>query len=161
MSFLVRHRAGAPARVETPTVDILQRSINDMFDDFWSGTPLSRRWDEAARPMADFNPRMDVKETDKTFEVMAELPGVKKEEIQLSLADNTLTMRGEKKSERKEEKAGWHRTECSYGSFYRAVEFPTPVDEEKVRADYKDGVLTVTVEKSVESVKKMRKIDIR
>jgi HSP20 family protein len=159
MSFLIRRRANVPARPETQAVDSLQQSINEMFNDFWTGAPLAKRWEGAGS--TDYVPQLDLKETATTFEVFAELPGVKKEEIELNLQDNTLTLKGEKRFEKKEEKEGWHRIERSYGAFHRTIEFPSEIDEEKVRADFKDGILTVTVEKASDHVRKNRKIEIR
>jgi HSP20 family protein len=93
-------------------------------------------------------PSLDIKETKEELVVTADLPGMKKEEIQLKVENGTLSLSGERKIEEKKDEEGWHRVERSYGSFYRSIALPQGVDESKVRAEYKDGVLKVSIPKS-------------
>ncbi|MEW5914640.1 MAG: Hsp20/alpha crystallin family protein [Thermodesulfobacteriota bacterium] len=92
-------------------------------------------------------PAVDFKETDKGYELTAEVPGLKPEEIEVSLHGDVLVLTGEKKDEHTEDKEGYHLEERTYGSFYRAFRLPEEVDVEKLEAVHKDGVLRVTLPK--------------
>jgi HSP20 family protein len=94
------------------------------------------------------NASMNVSETEKELRVTAELPGVTEQDIDVSLDDDVLTIRGEKKFERKDEKEIYHFVECSYGTFQRSLRLPFPVDPEQVQASFENGVLTVMVPKT-------------
>ena len=82
---------------------------------------------------------------------MAELPGLKRDHVKISLTDNVLTLRGEKKSEQDRETGSWHQVERAYGVFERSFQLTCPVDASKVKAKFEDGVLTITLPKSEES----------
>lgn len=111
----------------------------------WMGQMLSPRF--TAEPM-NWVPEVDLVDTDGEFVLTAEVPGMKKDEIEIDIQDNVLTLRGEKK-ETKEHESKHHRyLERRYGSFERSFSLPRSVDAEKVKADYKDGVLTVHLAKS-------------
>jgi HSP20 family protein len=109
----------------------------------------------------NFMPKIEVEETDKQYLVSAELPGLKEEEIDLTLRDNVLIIEGEKKSEKKEEKKGIYKTEFSYGSFYRAIPFRSEVEDKSVDASYQDGILKVALAKKNEGKESSRKIQIK
>ena len=94
------------------------------------------------------NASMNVSETDKEIRITAELPGVTEQDIDISLDDDVLTIRGEKKFERKDDKENFHFVERSYGTFQRSLRLPFPVDPEQVQASFENGVLTVTVPKT-------------
>ncbi len=98
----------------------------------------------------EWAPVVDMSETKDEMIVRAEVPGMAKEDITVTLQDNVLTMRGEKKEEKRELDATFHRIERSYGSFVRSFALPTLVQVEKVVAAYKDGVLTVSLPKAEE-----------
>ena len=98
----------------------------------------------------EWAPVVDMSETKDEMIVRAEVPGMAKEDITVTLQDNVLTLRGEKKEEKRELDATFHRIERSYGSFVRSFTLPTLVQVEKVVATYKDGVLTVTLPKAEE-----------
>ena len=95
-------------------------------------------------------PMVDVTETKDEIVVRAEVPGMSREDITVTLQDNVLTLRGEKKQEKTEKEAAFHRLERSYGSFVRSFTLPTLVQADKVKAAYKDGVLTITLPKAEE-----------
>ena len=99
-----------------------------------------------------WSPMVDVCEDKDNVLVRADLPGLNKEEIDLSILGNTLTIKGEKKSETEVDEENYHRVERSYGLFQRTVELPSDVDQDKVDASYKDGVLEVKLPKK-EAVK--------
>ena len=105
-----------------------------------------------------FAPVVDVYETDNEVVVKAELPGVKKENIEVSIKDNSLCIRGEKKEDREEKTETYHRVERTYGRFERVIGLPTDVKVESARAEFKDGVLEIRIPK-VEGAKE-RKINI-
>ncbi len=98
-----------------------------------------------------FVPKVDVKETEEAIEITAEVPGLKPEDIELTLTGDVLTLKGEKKNEREDKKEGYHLVERSYGSFQRSFRLPVEVDRAKLAATHKDGVLTVTLPKAGES----------
>ena len=109
-------------------------------------------------PLTGWAPALDVQEDKDTFNVRVELPGLKREDIDVSLQDGALVISGERKSEKIEEGVSVHRQERYYGKFQRALTLPEPVAASKVKADYKDGVLTVTLPKTEEA--KPKKIDV-
>jgi HSP20 family protein len=126
-------------RLQSNPFSVLQQEIDRLFDGF------SQNFREF--PPRDMMPKMDVGETDKEIEITAELPGLEEKDIQLNLADNVLTIRGEKKNEREETKRDYHLVERSYGSFTRAVQLPDGVNGDGIKAVMAKGVLKVTVPK--------------
>jgi len=109
-------------------------------------------------PLRAWAPALDVREDKDNFIIRAELPGLKREEIDVLLQDGALVISGERKFEKAEESTEVHRQERYYGKFQRALTLPEPVAADKVKADYKDGVLTVTLPKTEEA--KPKKIDV-
>jgi HSP20 family protein len=123
----------------------LQREIDRLFDDFTRGFPSFST--TAGSGGQELLPAMDVTETDTEIELTAELPGLEEKDVQINLADNVLTIRGEKKSERDEKTKDYRVVERSYGSFYRTLELPAGVDPDKIKASIAKGVLKVVVPK--------------
>ncbi len=105
-------------------------------------------------------PSVDVRENDTEIVVEAELPGMEQDDVDISLRDGVLTVKGEKKSERVEDRDDVHVAERSYGSFSRSFRLPETVDEENVAAALDNGVLRVTLPKRAEAVKAEKKIKI-
>lgn len=134
----------------------LQRQVNSLFEDMFRGVPALPE-----RGAFALEPSIDLKETDDAVEVEAELPGVDKEDIEVTLEDGTLTIKGEKKVEKEESKAGYYMSERRYGSFFRSVGLPPGVDVEKISADFSNGVLTVTLPKVSEAQTKARRIEVK
>src|SRR5262245_33778750 len=97
---------------------------------------------------AGFAPRVDIQETEKEFTVTADLPDMKKEDIKVGLENGTLTIEGERKFEKEDKGKKFHRVERQYGRFVRRFAMPTEVEPAQVQAQYKDGVLKVTMPKS-------------
>jgi HSP20 family protein len=117
---------------------------------------MSRLFAEpSARPWV---PPVDISENENELVVKADVPDVKFEDIQVNLENDTLTLKGERKFEKASDKGGYHRIERSYGSFERSFTVPNTVDAEHVKADYKNGVLTVTLPKK--ETAKPRKINV-
>ena len=107
----------------------------------------------------DWLPAMDLTENDGAFELTAEIPGLKPEDVEVTVEGDVLTIRGEKqREEKKQEEGKWHLWERSYGSFERSLTLPRSVDDTKVTANFTDGVLKVTLPKRSES--KGRKIEV-
>jgi HSP20 family protein len=131
-----------PWRRSTPAhVSSLQHEINRMFDDFF--VPGTRFGSELA-----VTPALDIKEDEKSVIVTAELPGVESKDVHVSVHDNVLTIKGEKRSEKQEDKHNYHYVERSYGSFARRVMLPADVDSEHAKASMDKGVLTLELPKS-------------
>lgn len=102
-------------------------------------------------PLAAWAPPCDIFETDKELVLKVELPEVKKEEVDVTLENNVLTLRGERKFEERTERENYHRVERHYGEFMRSFTLPAFVDATKINAEFKDGVLTVTLPKHEEA----------
>src|ERR1700690_1763966 len=123
---------------------------------------LSSLQDELDRlfesPLTGWEPALDVHEDKDNFAVRTELPGLKREDIEVSFQDGTLVISGERKAEENAEGTEVHRQERVYGKFQRILTLPTPIAADKIKAQYKDGVLTVTLPKAEEA--KPKKIDV-
>ncbi|RDI50509.1 Hsp20/alpha crystallin family protein [Microvirga subterranea] len=128
----------------------LHREMNRLFDDVLRGSgPPAMSGSQGQGDVGSFvNASMNVSETEKEFRITAELPGVAEQDIDVSLDDDVLTIRGEKRFERKDEKESFHFVECSYGTFQRSLRLPFEIDPEQVQAHFENGVLTVTVPKT-------------
>jgi len=101
--------------------------------------------------VADWSPTADISETDNAYLIKAEIPGVKKEDVKVTIQDGMLTIQGERKMEKEEKGKKFHRIERSYGSFVRSFRLPDDGDEDAVNAEFKDGMLNVTVAKSAKA----------
>lgn len=150
-------REGALAREgEDSPVLALQRDLNRVFDNYW------KRFDQAVAGFSGaVSPRVDVCETDAAVEVTAELPGMDEKEIDLSVTEDALVIKGEKKSEREESRKGFYLSERTYGSFFRSIPLPPGVEPDKADAQFKRGVLTITIPKSAEAKAKAKKIEVK
>ena len=98
-----------------------------------------------------WRPHVDLSESEDLYEVEAELPGMKKEDIKIEIHDNVLTLTGEKKQEEKSDKKSYHRIESSYGKFERSFRLPKEVKAEDIKAKYKNGILTIDIPKVEET----------
>ncbi|MGZ8365413.1 MAG: Hsp20/alpha crystallin family protein [Nitrospira sp.] len=98
--------------------------------------------------VADWTPSVDISETEQEYQIKAEIPDVKKEDVKVMLEDGVLTIQGERKHEKEEKGKKYHRIERSYGSFVRTFSLPDVIEEEKVKAEFKDGVLNLHLPKS-------------
>jgi HSP20 family protein len=143
----------AERRESANSLQSFEQRVNRLFDDVFdrSLTPslLDASWSE-------FSPRVDIVERDEEIEVSAELPGLDREDIEVSLSDEVLTVRGEKRVEREEEKGSVYRMERSYGSFRRQVALPCEIEADRVKATFKNGVLTITLPKVCEEDNRKR-----
>jgi HSP20 family protein len=140
----------AITRRDTNPFSFLQQEIDRLFEGVTRNIPGL-----ATTTM----PSMDISETDKAIEITAELPGLEKKDVELNVAENLLTIRGEKKNEREEKNKDYHLVERSYGSFSRSVELPAGVKVEDISAEIANGVLKVTVQKP--APKQTKQIEIK
>ena len=122
--------------------------MSDRLNRMFSRPALPRTNGKEAKIAADWVPSVDVSETDGEYQIKAEIPDVKKEDVKVTLEDGVLTIQGERKQEKEENGKKYHRVERSYGSFVRSFTLPDLVDEEKVKAEFKDGVLNLQLPKS-------------
>ena len=138
-----------------------QWEMNKLVDDFFGGFNLSP-WTPLKRGLATiFTPRVDVSETDKEITVSVELPGMDQKDIDVSLARDALTIKGEKKEEKEEQGKDYYRMERSYGSFTRSVPLPAEVDTDKVQATFKKGVLDISLPKTARAIQEMKKVAVK
>lgn len=135
-----------------------------------STDPVSSMFEDMLRPLSGWGGRMagtglmrapeaDVVEGESEIRVMVELPGMKPEDIELDLENNVLTISGEKREERQEERDTWHLSERRYGKFSRSFVLPRDLEQEKIQASFQEGVLSVTIPKSEKA--RRRRIEIR
>lgn len=136
----------------------LHREMNRLFDDIFHGR-LHGPLHAGSEKHAPILPNVDVSETDGEVRISAELPGVSESDIDVSLDDDVLVIRGEKKVEKTSDAGNYHFVERSYGTFQRAVQLPCAVEPDKARAEFDNGVLTVALPKRQEAEQK-RKITV-
>ena len=141
----------------TPRHDMrrLQREFDQLFESFFPARPAT---DEALES-AVWAPRVDLSETEDAYLIHLDLPGLKKDEVEINVHDGTLSVSGERRQEETEEGRAFVRVERSYGRFYRSFSLPQTINAEGIEATFEDGVLTVHVPKAEEL--KPRRIDIR
>jgi HSP20 family protein len=149
MTDLIRWRKG-----EDWGLTHMRREMDRLFDRFSEAWPF-RGSAETGRWM----PSLDVSETDKELIVRAELPGMDPKEIDISLTGNRLTIKGERKHEREEKKENFHLVERSSGSFSRSIQLPVEVSADKIKATYKDGVLSMSMPKTAPEA--FKKIEVK
>ena len=112
------------------------------------GDLLSSNDSENSEESRSWIPTVDITETDSGFEIYAELPGVAQDDVQVSVTDNLLTIKGEKHQKQETENENFHRVERRYGTFQRSFTLPRHVDTANIKAEYKDGILTLTIPKA-------------
>ncbi|MGH7251807.1 MAG: Hsp20/alpha crystallin family protein [Nitrospiraceae bacterium] len=138
------------------------RELEDMSDRLnrMFGRPAARpESGKEAMTVADWIPAVDISETDAEYLIKAELPEVKKEDVKVTVQHGVLSIHGERKHEKEEKGKKYHRVERSYGSFTRSFTLPDEVDETKVRAEFKDGMLHLHLPKSEKA--KPKAIDVK
>ena len=137
-------------------VEELQNRLSSIFGQ----SPTRRSGTESeVLPVAKWAPVVDVAESDHEYVIQAELPAVNREDVKVSVEDGVLTLSGERKFEKEEKNKKYHRIERAYGSFIRTFSIPSDVDPDKVRAEFKEGVLTVRLEKDERS--KPRSVEVK
>jgi len=144
----------------------LRREVDRLFEDFAGGiwrSPLGRSFSDIGRawPTMSTMPAVDVTETEKAFEIAAELPGMDENNIEVSVTDGVLTIKGEKQEDQEEKKKDYYLSERTYGTFQRSFEVPKGVHLDKIEANFRKGVLTVTLPKTAEAQKAEKKIAVK
>lgn len=137
------------------------RQFEDRFRRFFEGFEPLRTFGEENWSLATWSPACDIYETDDEIVVKAELPEVKKEDVHVSIENNALTIRGERKFSEETKKENWRRVERSYGEFMRSFTLPSFVDASKVNAEFKDGMLRVTLQKREETKPKQIEVKVK
>jgi len=147
----------------------LRREIDRLFEDFDGGSwrsPFRRSlfdvapfWgSEVTWPAV---PAVDIAETEKGYEITAELPGMDEKNIEVKFADGVLSIKGERQEEKEEKKKDYYLSERSFGSFQRAFRVPSGVDSDKIEATFSKGLLTMTLPKTAEAQKAEKKIAVK
>jgi HSP20 family protein len=134
----------------------LQRQMNRLFDEFLTGFDL-----QPTEAFGEWAPSIDIAETDNEVVVKTELPGLDPKDVEVTMAGDTLTIKGEKKTEHEEKGRTWHRTERTYGTFQRSFVLPCAVDGDRVKAEFKNGVLTIGIPKREEARTKPIKVTVK
>ncbi len=142
------------ARVPSRALDEAEHYM----DEILAGWPF-RTWRRLPAEEMSWSPPLEMYEKDDKFVVRAELPGVKQEDIDISMAGDTLIIKGERKVSKEVKEEEYHRCEVCYGSFSRSIALPTAVDADKIEATYEDGILELDVPKAKEA--KSSKIRIK
>jgi HSP20 family protein len=118
-------------------------------------------WPKAQDQNTEWRPALEVQEAEDKIVVRAEIPGVKKEDVSITLLEDVLTIKGERKFEHEEKRDNYLLLEGSYGSFHRTVQLPRPVKADAVKAEYKDGILEIQLPKAEEAKTKEIKINVK
>jgi len=169
-----KQEVGASGATAYAPLKSLRQQVDRLFDDFleedWlmPSTGLARIWDlpllrsrgiDMRRLME--SPRTDMSESASEYELSVELPGMNEKDIEVTVKDNMITLKGEKKSERETKEKDYHIAERSYGSVRRTFSMPSDVDPNKVKASFSKGVLTVHLPKTKEARSKTQKIEVK
>ncbi len=136
----------------------LQERMNRLFDESFRGSRPSNEDDWALG--GTWAPVVDIFEREGTIVLKAELPGIDLKDVDIRLENNVLTLRGERKIDNEVKRESYHRVERAYGTFSRSFTLPSVVDQEKIKADYRDGVLTVSLPKREEAKPKQISISV-
>jgi len=141
-------------------MDALHKEMDRLFEDFWKGgrhlEMMNKPWE-----FAELTPRVDETEDEKAFHIRVELPGMDKDDVDLTLSDGVLVIRGEKKREEEEKGKDFYRKERSFGKFSRSLPLPLEVDESKIDASFRKGVLSIELPKTEEARKKVKHISVK
>ncbi len=131
----------------------IRKEMDELWESFFERRPFRGE-------LSEWLPSVDFSETKTSYVVKAELPGIDPKNVDISLSENVLTIKGEKKQEKEEEGENYHFVERSYGSFVRSIRLPGEVQSDKISATYKNGVLKVVLPKTEEAKKKEIKIKV-
>ena len=132
--------------------------FQDAFRDILATWPFGER---ESLSIADWTPSCNVSESAEEYRIEAELPGVKQDDLEVNVENRVLTLRGERKEKKEEKGKKYHRVESSYGSFMRSFSLPDDADEDKVAAEYKDGLLTVRIPRTEPKHSKARSVEVK
>jgi HSP20 family protein len=141
----------------------MRHEMNRLFENAFGGFGLPTLFGPASggTSVQTLAPQMDVSETEREIHVTAELPGIDPKDVEVMLADDRLTIRGEMRTERDEKDRNYHLMERSQGSFSRSLRLPFAADPSQVKAEFKNGVLTVAIQKPKEVLEKQHRIEVQ
>jgi HSP20 family protein len=159
-------RTPAPFGETWRPFETLRKEVDRLFEDFGDGF-----WQRPFRSLSGLErgfaksftgtPAVDIAETEKAYEITAELPGIDQKNVEVNVANGGITIKGEKKEETEEKKKDYYVSERRYGSFQRYFGLPDGVDADKIEATFKDGVLKVTLPKTAEAQQPAKKIEVK
>ncbi|MEW6053776.1 MAG: Hsp20/alpha crystallin family protein [Nitrospirota bacterium] len=144
-------------RGEANPFALFRQEMDRLFDNFFSGFEM----EPFKGKFGAFSPSVDIKESDREIRISAELPGMDDKDIDVLLNRDSVTIKGEKKEEKEDKGKDHYRMERSFGSFTRTIPLPAEVDMDKAKADFRKGVLTVTLPKTARAIKETKKISVR
>lgn len=133
-------------------------SLSHWLNNFWN-TDFMQTWNDFEEDSVVWQPQVDIEDLGNSYQVKADLPGIKKDDLKITMNHDVLTIRGERKYEKDEKKKNRHVIERAHGVFSRTFRMPESVKSDEIKADYKDGVLTIEIPKSEEAQPKL--IDIK
>lgn len=134
--------------------------VSNRLNRIFGRTPVRTESNNEMLAVADWMPSVDISETDAAYLIKGEIPGVKKEDVKVTIEDGMLTIQGERRQEKEEKGKKFHRVECSYGSFVRSFRVPDDADDSNVKAEFKDGMLNVTLPKSAKAKPKAINVSV-
>jgi HSP20 family protein len=136
------------------------REMEDMFARYGKALGMPGATGQEAITSTEWVPRVDISETDEAYIIKAEIPGVNKDDVKVTAENGVLTISGERKQEKEEKNKKVHRVERLYGTFFRTFVLPDNVDESKINAEFKDGVLTLTIPKTEKAKPKSIEVQV-
>jgi len=136
-----------------------EQEMEDMLERYARALGQPRAGSQEVIATGDWAPRVNIAETEKAFEIKAEIPEVNKEDVKVTVHNGVLTIQGERKQEKEEKGKKFHRVERLYGSFTRSFTLPDNVDETKISALFKDGILNLQIQKTEEA--KPKSIEVK
>jgi HSP20 family protein len=143
-----------------PFVD-LQRQMNRLFDDVFGGQAGATEGSSEGTQTRWMTPRIDITERGNEICLTAEVPGVAPQDVEVTVEDDMLILRGEKKAESEQDRGNYHVSERAYGRFQRMVQLPFSPDPDQIRANFDNGVLTVTVPRTDQARERSRRIEVQ
>jgi HSP20 family protein len=159
--FLPFGKASVPVTQGANPIRTFQDEVNQLFGEFFGDLSFPH-WGRSVESLAlAVRPAIDMSENEKGYSLSLELPGMEVRDVQITVADGYVTVKGEKKQEKKEEKEGYFRQERSYGAFQRVIALPENAHLDKAEAQMKNGVLAITIPKKAGAQAKERTLEIR
>ncbi len=152
-------RSGKEQEIDHPFYS-LQRDMNSLFDNFFRGFDISPRGFYES-DLGGFSPSIDVKENEKEFIIKAEIPGVEEKDVEVTVSNDSVTIRGEKKEEKEDKDKNYYYMERSYGSFHRIIPLAAEVESGRAQARFKNGVIDIKIPKSQNAQSRGVKIPIK
>lgn len=158
------NQAGVAEGTPNHSIGQLEREIDRLFESAFRGFGLAPFRSELLTPLAAsglLKPQVDVGASDKEYSITVEVPGVDEKDVKVEVANNTMTIRGEKKQEKEEKEKNYYRVERSYGSFQRVLSLPEDANQEDIKATFKNGVLTIKMPRKELPKPDVKQIEIK